>query len=242
MLLILSLRDEEATPWHAFQSVREPRTDVQGPVTSRLWRKWHDWLLTIHICYPHSAMDQRASSEVCTLCSQLIYYAADVWTILLGDRCYLTKLWKLKFMHIGTMQSEWCLYSSYKLFVVHFTLGLATLAHDTLNPSWVAKLWFRNSVQSWRESYEVFDLTLESTLTRSYPAPPRTSALEKAYFRPHSARTVLAWTTTLMLDTVSCPWSFFWLPFLLHCLNSPLAFCSLSVSRLHVAPILPLSL
>ena len=39
----------------------------------------------------------------------------DSWTVLLGDQCFLTKLYQQKFEHIRSLQSEDWLYKENKM-------------------------------------------------------------------------------------------------------------------------------
>lgn len=90
----LSLGHEEAEPWLPVLS-GDRITDVQGPTTRRLWKRWHNLLpIMIRICsFIKWLVDWRESSEVYTLCSysQLITTVAEVWTVLLKDGCHVTK-------------------------------------------------------------------------------------------------------------------------------------------------------
>lgn len=153
----------------------------------------------IHVVF----VDQRASSEACAVCNYSRLTHCGNWSlkhVVGGDWWYLTKLRELKSMHIGTVQSEWCLYSSYKLFVVHLNLGLAPLArsHYTLNPARVAKLWLRqiSSELKWELMKSLTQPWSQLWLFYSYPAPQSRLSTEESYFRPHPAWAVLAWMAT----------------------------------------------
>lgn len=48
-------------------------TDAQWPITNRLWRKWHDWLLImIHILFTEWFVECRAGSDACIYFIQLL--------------------------------------------------------------------------------------------------------------------------------------------------------------------------
>lgn len=57
-------------------------------------------------------VDWRASSKVCTPSnhSELIHRSSRTWSQEAGDGCYVTRPWRLKSVHIGTMKSKGCLY------------------------------------------------------------------------------------------------------------------------------------
>lgn len=73
-------------------------TGTQWPVTNRLWKKWYDWSPMIHLIIYWVICGLKKYQLSFSFCGDAYLMYHDNWNsnVLLGDRCYWTKLWELE--------------------------------------------------------------------------------------------------------------------------------------------------
>lgn len=78
--------------------------------SARLWKKWCSWLrILMHVFYLHNDLWNKELAAKFMQQFTVNTVVTEISTVLLGDWCYLTKVWKVIIMHVGMVQRTTCI-------------------------------------------------------------------------------------------------------------------------------------